>query len=156
LLWNWLPFVPARGERLIIHSPDLKLDDTFNDGKLIIPMGSDHYWVGSNYDWDNLDPIATSKGLEELQQYLDDTLSVTYRVIDHAGHVRPATYDRRPFVGRHPEFQNYYILNGLGAKGASLAPYCTQALLGHILEGAFIEPEIDVSRANSKYTPIVL
>jgi len=144
--WNWLPFVPARGERFIIHAPDLKLDQVFNDGKLIIPLQDDKYWVGSNYDWDILEPIVTSDGFEELKEYLDATISVPYTVLEHDGHVRPATYNRRPFVGSYQALDNCHILNGLGAKGASLAPFCVTQLINHILDGAEIHPEIDVNR----------
>jgi len=118
--WNYLPFVPARGERFIINAPELKLDVVFNDGKLIIPLGDDRYWVGSNYDWDVLEPVVTPEGFEELKAYLDATLSVPYAILEHDGHVRPASYNRRPFVGSYSGLDNCHIINGLGAKGASL------------------------------------
>lgn len=145
--WNWLQFVPARGERLIIHAPDLKLDHVFNDGKIIIPLDDDLYWVGSNYDWDLLEPQTTEEGRKELTDYLDSTISVDYEIVNHAAHVRPATYNRRPFVGAHPDHKHCYILNGMGAKGASLSPFCVKQLIDHIFEQTPIHPEIAVSRS---------
>lgn len=148
--WNWLPFVPARGERLIIHAPDLRLHEVFNDGKIIIPLDNDQYWVGSNYDWDLLEPKATVEGLKELTDYLDSTISCDYSIVDHAAHVRPSSYNRRPFVGRHPKLNSCFILNGLGAKGASLAPYCANQLIGLICDDSEVLQEIDVQRAYAK------
>lgn len=147
-LWNDLPFVPAHGERFIIRSSGLNLVNPFIDGKIIIPLGSDRYWVGSNYNWDVKEPVITEDGYKSLKTYLDDTLTVPYQILDHSGHIRPSTYNRRPFVGRHDEFSNCYILNGLGAKGASLAPYCVDQLLGYILDGESLDEEIDVERVN--------
>jgi len=145
-LWSWLPFVPAHGERLIIYAPELKLSNPFNDGKIIIPLGEDQYWIGSNYNWDISEPITTEEGFELLKAYLDKTLTVPYEILDHAGHIRPSTYNRRPFVGRHPEHDNIFILNGMGAKGASLSPYCVEQLLAYIQDGADLDEEIDVGR----------
>jgi glycine/D-amino acid oxidase-like deaminating enzyme len=124
------------------------LPHVYNDGKIIIPLDDDHYWVGSNYEWKTLDTVPTEKVKEDLIAFLDKTLKVRYDIVDHAAQVRPSSYNRRPFVGRHPEHPNYYILNGLGTKGASLAPYCAEQLIGYILEGADLDEEIDVSRVH--------
>ena len=64
--------------------------------------------------------------------------------------IRPATIDRKPFVGKHPIFDNLYILNGLGSKGISLAPFCSKELFNSIEQKSKINFEINVKRYNSK------
>ncbi|MBK6730532.1 MAG: FAD-binding oxidoreductase [Bacteroidetes bacterium] len=41
--------------------------------------------------------------------------------------------NRTPVIGRHPEHNNVFLLNGLGTKGFSLAPYYAPLLIAHIL-----------------------
>jgi hypothetical protein len=59
---------------------------------------------------------------------------------------RPATIERRPFVGFHPKHSSVGILNGMGTKGCSLAPYFAKQLADNIITKKAILPEADVSR----------
>jgi glycine/D-amino acid oxidase-like deaminating enzyme len=49
-------------------------------------------------------------------------------------------------VGRHSEFENVFVIAGLGTKGASLAPYCARILANAIINDAPIPPEVDILR----------
>jgi glycine/D-amino acid oxidase-like deaminating enzyme len=54
--------------------------------------------------------------------------------------------ERRPFVGLHPQNPRLGILNGMGTKGCSLAPYFARQLVRHLLYKEPIHPEASVSR----------
>jgi len=54
--------------------------------------------------------------------------------------------ERRPFVGFHPLYPSVGILNGMGTKGCSLAPYFSQQLVNHISSQLPIHPEADIKR----------
>ena len=54
--------------------------------------------------------------------------------------------ERRPFVGFHPTHKNMGILNGMGTKGCSLAPYFAKELAEHIINNKSINPLADVQR----------
>lgn len=69
-----------------------------------------------------------------------------YEIIKHEAGIRPSSIDRRPILGQHPQFNNYYIFNGLGTKGVMLAPYFSQQLLNHIENNCTISMEVDVKR----------
>ncbi len=69
-------------------------------------------------------------------------------MLDHKAAIRPATLERRPFVGFHPQQSNVGILNGMGTKGSSLAPFFAHQLAQHIVYGFPIAPEADVHRFN--------
>jgi glycine/D-amino acid oxidase-like deaminating enzyme len=62
--------------------------------------------------------------------------------------VRPATLERRPFVGFHPLHPNIGILNGMGTKGASLAPFFAHQLVQHLVDGFPLMNEININRFN--------
>ena len=60
--------------------------------------------------------------------------------------IRPATLERRPFVGFHPLHKNIGILNGMGTKGCSLAPYFAFQMKENLINNKPIMPEADVQR----------
>jgi len=66
--------------------------------------------------------------------------------MDHKASVRPANIERRPFVGFHPAYKNVGILNGMGTKGCSLAPYFAKQLADHLVYTKEILSEADIKR----------
>ena len=51
-------------------------------------------------------------------------------------------------IGRHPKIDNLYIINGLGSKGVSQAPYCSKQLFDYIENRNKINREINIKRFN--------
>ena len=132
-----LSFRPAKGEVLICQIEKIPIDHILKFHKFLVPLNDDGlFWVGSNYEWRFVDNSPTEKGRSEIQSYLDTYLKVDYKIMDHLAGVRPATKYRKPLIGRHQRFSNLFILNGLGTKGISLAPYWSKRLIAHILDGA--------------------
>lgn len=127
-----LPFRPVKGEVLICKIEDFPESHILKYHKFLVPLGNNLFWVGSTYDWDYSNPSASKKGYSELKQFLDSYLSVDYDIVDHKAGIRPATKYRKPFVGTHPIYNNIHILNGLGTKGISLAPYWSNYLIDRI------------------------
>jgi glycine/D-amino acid oxidase-like deaminating enzyme len=86
----------------------------------------------------------------EEQDFLEERLRLflqtPYEVVRRMGAVRPTVRDRRPFLGASPVQSNIFIFNGLGTKGALLAPYWAAHLAGHLLSGAPLDREVDVRR----------
>ena len=60
--------------------------------------------------------------------------------------IRPTSRDRRPVIGRNPKVTNMAILNGLGTKGTSLAPYSAALLVENILKDKEVPLELSVAR----------
>jgi glycine/D-amino acid oxidase-like deaminating enzyme len=54
--------------------------------------------------------------------------------------------ERRPFVGLHPQQPALGILNGMGTKGASLAPFFANQLTSHLVHNFPIHDEADIKR----------
>ena len=149
-LFGKLPFSPAKGEILTIKSPGFKCEYLINKGIYILPVKDDIYKVGTTYEWDELDEIPTEKAKEELIAKLTKILPVPFEVIGHQAAVRPATYDRRPIIGMHPEYKNVGILNGYGTKGVILAPYFGNQFADFLVEGKPFNKEADIARFKGK------
>lgn len=146
--FNFLPHHVSKGEALICQIPDLETDLIIKgEGLSVAPLWEqDLYWVGSTYDWNDEDPAPTAKARQQLEQKLTALLTCPYEVVEHIAGIRPTTQDRRPYVGVHPEYENLFLLNGLGTKGASLAPYCAETLAEHIVNDVPIPEEMDLLR----------
>jgi glycine/D-amino acid oxidase-like deaminating enzyme len=141
-----LPFAPNKGEALIIEAPDLPRNRVFKKGISISPLGHDLFWVGSNYTWDFTDDLPTAVFRQQTEAQLKSWLKSGFKTIDHKAALRPANVERRPFAGFHPVQNNIGILNGLGAKGLSLAPWFARELSNHITDNRGLLPEADIAR----------
>lgn len=142
-----LPFAPNKGEVLLVEMPELPKNRIYKKGMMLTPLAADNlWWIGSNYTWeyDHTDP--TKEFREKTELLLNSWLKVPFKIIDHLSGIRPATLERRPFVGFHPVHSNIGILNGMGTKGCSLAPFFAKQLSENPLHGKSIVPEADVKR----------
>jgi glycine/D-amino acid oxidase-like deaminating enzyme len=142
-----LPFAPNKGEVLIIEAPELEgRDVVFKRGISLIPWTQGLCWVGSSYEWSFDDPGPTAAFRDRTETILKDWLRMPFRTVDHMASVRPATLERRPFVGLHPVHPVVGIMNGMGAKGCSLAPWFARQLAGLLANGEAVMGEADVQR----------
>ncbi len=145
--FSWLPFNPVKGQTLTTQINDYTLTEIVNQGIWILPLNDLGLCkVGSTYTWDKLDDEITAEGRAFLEEKLEERLKKNYEVLDQQAGVRPATDDRRPFVGVHPEYNNVAILNGLGTKGVTLAPFFVGQLVDFMEFGKEINPEANISR----------
>jgi glycine/D-amino acid oxidase-like deaminating enzyme len=142
-----LPFAPNKGEALLVEIPGLPNDLIYKKGMMLAPLATpDLWWVGSNYAWEFGHPDPTKEFYEKTIQLLKEWLKMPFRIIDHLSGIRPATLERRPFAGMHPLHPNVGILNGMGTKGCSLAPFFASQLVNHLLHNKSITPEADIRR----------
>lgn len=142
-----LPFSPSKGEMLIIESEDLTNEHIFKKGMMLAPLFRKNlFWVGSSYQWEYEHARPTKEFYEGTKTLLNQWIKVPYNIVDHKAALRPSTLERRPFVGFHPLHSSIGILNGMGTKGTSLAPYFANQLVQNILSVAQIIGEADVNR----------
>lgn len=143
-LWGNLPFRPVRGEIIDIIC-DLDSEYIINQGVFMIPK-KDHFTVGSTYDHSLLTYEPQQKGIENILARLEKIYKGAIKVKEARAGVRPATHDRKPYIGFHKEFQTLGIFNGFGTKGVSLSPYFAKHFVD-VLEGRLeIDEEVNVQR----------
>jgi glycine/D-amino acid oxidase-like deaminating enzyme len=113
----------------------------------VLPIGEHRFKVGSTYDWKDLSENTSVAGKKLILERLNNLITTDFRVLNHQAGIRPTVIDRRPILGRHPEFSNIFVFNGLGTKGVMVAPYFAKQMLHCISKPNFsINPEVDVQR----------
>lgn len=160
-----LPYALNKGELLLVNIPDLPRNYIFKKSNLtIVPwigdlsssigtLANQHistlknvFWIGTSYEWNFYNDQPTKTFKEKTIAQLQEFLKLPFEVIDHQASIRSATLERRPFVGLHPTIPQIGILNGMGTKGCSLAPYFAYELAQHLCFGQEIMPEANVNR----------
>lgn len=148
--FNYLPLDGTKGELLYVKIPDLKLESIVKSKVFLIPVGNDIYKVGATYDWQDKTNVPTQAAYDELIEGLEQLIDCPYEVDVHRAGVRPTVKDRRPLVGKHYQFQNVFLLNGLGTRGVLLAPYLAEKLFFYIEENQTLDKNISVERYYKK------
>jgi hypothetical protein len=141
-----LPFAPNKGEALLIECNELFTDHIFKKGLMLVPLDENIFWLGSNYLWEFENDQPSERFYNYASQQLNSWLKKPFKILAHHAAVRPATIERRPFVGFHPVFPAVGILNGMGTKGVSLAPFFAHQLAQHLSDNLPLSPEADVHR----------
>lgn len=142
-----LPFAPNKGEALLVECTELQRKHIFKKGLMLTPFGNENlFWVGSNYQWefDNDKPSQTF--LDQTTALLKNWVRLPFQIVDHLSAIRPATIERRPFIGFHPQQEAIGIFNGMGTKGVSLAPFFANNLVEHLVNQEALHPEADIRR----------
>jgi len=163
--FRWLPFRPVKGETLTVHCPDVPdFAPIIHHEKWIIPLGNKTFRIGSTYrrgshrkegvEADPTPPIAqpSEEGRQELLTSFKMIFSLKHapKILDHRAGTRPCSRDRIPYVGPHPKHPKLLILNGLGSKGALLAPLHSQQLADSLINGDPIPDDINPKRMISR------
>lgn len=148
--FNWLPIRPVKGELLEINL-EKPIDFIINRGVFVLPVDGAYCKVGATFDNHHLDWNETSKAKDQLVMKLEKLLKVPYKIVGQKAGIRPASADRRPFIGNHPEFEPLAVFNGLGTKGVSLAPYLIEQFFEFMENGIPLLPDVSISRYFSLY-----
>lgn len=151
--FNHLPFMAVKGHRSIVSSDSYAFgQDVFKLDYSIIPIANSKYWIGSNYEFNNRAIDLLESEIKSQNDFINscNLFLKEVNIENQSIGIRPAMKDRRPVIGSHPEFNKLFILNGLGTKGSSLAPYCVYQMVKFLLNGENIDKEVSIKRFNSK------
>ncbi len=145
--FNWLKMDPVKGE-LIEFTTDreLGIDFIVNRDMFLLPLATNRFLAGATYDKANLDTINTTAGRMQIVNKLQRFFKPEFNIVNQWAGIRPATRDRRPFIGIHPENKLLVVFNGFGTKGVSLAPFFANQLADVILNKKEFDKEINISR----------
>jgi len=141
--WNpffdWLPFNSVKGEVLKVEIAGPPLPAMIiNKGKWCAPLGKKQWIAGSTYIWDHLDCTPTEEARNQIVDGLQKCFKNEIRVLDQRAGVRPVMKDQRVVCGRHNQYNNLAIFNGLGSKGFLTAAYYADHFANYLVGKSFI------------------
>ncbi|MDB5230972.1 MAG: FAD-binding oxidoreductase [Chitinophagaceae bacterium] len=145
--WKNLPYADNKGEALIADVPELSRDHIYKIGSLVmVPWYNNQWWIGSSYEREFESAAPTDAFRKYAENQVAGCLRVPFKITGHLAGIRPANMERRPFVGLHPHYPSVGILNGMGTKGCSLAPYFANQFVKYLVKAEPIDPLADVGR----------
>ncbi|MCP3932785.1 MAG: FAD-binding oxidoreductase, partial [Bacteroidetes bacterium] len=144
--FSFLPFQPTKGDVLIVKIPNANFDKIFKQRIFVMPIGDDLYWAGATHERDFIHDQPTDEKREHLIKKLHDILTIPFEIVEHKAAIRPTVRDRRPFIGLHPDHTSVAIFNGLGTKGASLAPFWAKHVTDFLIHSVELDREVDIRR----------
>ncbi len=128
-----LPFKPAKGEVLTLETDTPLLPRTIlNGGKWLLPLNEYRCLAGATFSWDPLNHEPSERGKNEILNGLRSFTHLNFKVLNHVAGIRPAMDNTRPVIEQHLRFPALVIFNGLGAKGALIAPDCSRILADNL------------------------
>lgn len=142
-LTRHLPFRAAKGEIIAVRIRDFPERRILNSGHWLVPCGPELWRFGATYSWDDLTDTTTFVGRSELQAALKSMLNRPFEVLDQQAAVRPILAGQRPMLGFLRD-SRVGVFNGLGSKGALMAPFFAAQLVGAIAGTGSIDAEVDV------------
>jgi glycine/D-amino acid oxidase-like deaminating enzyme len=119
-------FQQAKGEILALRIPGLAERRTIHHGLWLAHWRDDLFRAGATYSWNDPDDSPSEAGRNEIETRLKMFLKLPFETVGHHAATRPIAIDRKPIVERLAN--GHWALNGLGSKGALLAPRLAQQL----------------------------
>lgn len=151
--FNWVPLKPAKGEILHIACDGIEPGNhVFNKDGFILRAADGTLKVGATYAWDDFTDTPTAPRLAELEEKVRQMTNAAFTVTAHLAGVRPSSLDRRPVIGQHPVNQNFWLFNGLGAKGVLMAPYFAKNFVHFYKQSIPLHPEVHINRYYDRFT----
>lgn len=149
----WFPRLPltlAKGEILDMYLDPPPAEGIVGFGKWLLPRADGSWKLGATYGWEFGDTLPTAEGGDELLGALNELFVVLpkVKVAGHVAGVRPATSDRRPLVGFHPQHPCLAIFNGFGSKGSLMIPWYAQCLADALQGKGALPADVEPWRGN--------
>jgi glycine/D-amino acid oxidase-like deaminating enzyme len=142
-----IPVIPNKGHHLKVKL-SVKLDHqlTLKKKHFLFPLNDESYYYGGTYD-PNERPDSVDDFAEiQLREGLSEFYPAEFEVEEVKYGFRPTVKDRRPILGNHPDYEHFYVFNGLGARGVLSGCYFSKELYEHIENGKPLMQEVDLKR----------
>lgn len=148
-----IPLIPNKGHHLKVKLSDKPHHQyTLKKKHFLFPLNESLHYYGGTYDPNERENKIDEFKREELIEGLEEFYPHEFQVEEINYGFRPTVKDRRPILGNLTDHQNFYIFNGLGARGILNGCYFSRELFQHIENGKELMPEVDIKRfANKKY-----
>ena len=142
-----IPVNPNKGHHLKVQlSEKLKEKATFKKKHFLFSYDENLHYYGGTYDRDQTDENIDGSAVKQLENGLSEIYPNSFETVSVEFGFRPTVKDRRPILGKHHEFENLYVFNGLGARGILNGCYFSKQLFDFIETGKPLHPEVSLER----------
>ncbi len=142
-----IPVNPNKGHHIKVElSQSLSENITIKKKHFLFPTYNGLYFYGGTYDREQLHENIDETAVEQLKNGLSEFYPYDFKISEINFGFRPTVKDRRPIIGRHSEFNNLYVFNGLGARGILNGCYFTKSLYDFIENNIPLHHEISLER----------
>ena len=149
--FNDIQVIPNKGHHLKVKlSVKLNHLSTLKKKHFLFPLDDQLHYYGGTYDPNERENQIDEFKREELILGLQEFYPHDFEIEEINFGFRPTVKDRRPILGNHPDHQNYFVYNGLGARGILNGCYFSRELYDHIENGKELMPEVDLKRFTKK------
>lgn len=154
-LFGWVPLRPSAGVQVEWNQPSSEFQPLVVHRGFFLgqdPANPSVHRLGSTYSWSQT-PADHAQAEQELIQALPSYPEAQPpTALKFSLGYRPASGDRKPIVGHHPEFRNHLFFNGLGSKGLLLAPQLADLMADICVHSPReIPPEINIARFYKRF-----
>ena len=119
---------------------------TIKKKHFLFPLKDGLYYYGGTYDRDAQGEAVDQEAVRQLKEGLREIYKDHFEIVEVKVGFRPTVKDRRPILGRHATEENYYIFNGLGARGILNGSYFSAQLYHFIEDGKALNDEVSLER----------
>lgn len=144
---------PVKGECLSVYSEKITLQHTlYHEQSYIVPRNNGRLVIGATMVKKDWNEQVTVGGIESLIAKAKTMLpAITEMKIESvwAG-LRPDTFDRKPFIGQHPEDDNILFATGHYRNGILLAPATGQMIRDFIMKEPIRKDWIETFKIDRK------
>ena len=144
--WGGVPCVRASGHILRIAVDGLAPEVILNRGHWVLPTTAGEALVGATYVRGAAGDAEAARA--ELERSAADLLGrlTPFSVLGQDAGLRVTTSDRMPIAGWDPRDRRLGIFNGLGSKGALLAPWLARQWVAQLSAGTEFAADVVAAR----------
>lgn len=144
--FDWVPFQSAKGTVLSLQADTKGESRIINRGCWLLPTTQGGLRAGPTYELNFTDSqVPSPEALSGLETKLRTLLNIDFKILGQQTAVRPIIKGHQALMGLHPARPQIAFLNGLGSKGVLRAPWASRHLVEHLIDGAKIEPSLDLA-----------
>lgn len=142
-----IPLQPNKGHHIRVKlSKEIPENITIKKKHFLFPVENGLYFYGGTYDREQLHDHIDESAVEQLKKGLTEFYPHGFEIREVNFGFRPTVKDRRPIAGRHPEYHNLYVFNGLGARGILNGCYFSKSLYDFIEHNVLLDKEVSLDR----------
>ena len=142
---------PNKGHHIRVKlSESIPKDITIKKKHFLFPLDDNLHFYGGTYDREQLHHEIDNSAVEQLQKGLSEFYTSDFEIKEVHFGFRPTVKDRRPILGKHSQHHNFYVFNGLGARGILNGCYFSKTLFDYIENDIPLPKEISIDRFNQK------